>query len=403
MLPQYCIKTPPWRTNSPLEHLMSILISKGISAKIVGGAVRDAITGTFSQRTDIDLAIDVPPEEVQKKLKNFRTIPTGISHGTLTVLIETQTFEITSLRRDISTDGRHATVEYTKDFLEDAKRRDFTINALYADFDGKVYDPLNQGLKDLTALRIRFVGNSEERIKEDFLRIVRFFRFMGYFKSVKIYKEDLKIARELSHNLNQISKERLWGELQKIISSPFPINTIEALIQNDIMKHVCRGEWDLDNLKKINDWLPHIPDTLFTVLSVGYKSNFTTFPLPIPSKLRHSLCKNQKLDLEFSPQTMYRMGKEAYKDQFISSYIQTYPFTQLDYETLLNTLRKIDSWQFPTFPLSGNTLLEKGVIPGRKMGEMLKYLENWWIDKDFKPTKVECLRELEKSYGAKLH
>ncbi|MEO1293596.1 MAG: CCA tRNA nucleotidyltransferase, partial [Pseudomonadota bacterium] len=171
----------PWLNDPATRRVMAALTAEGATARFVGGCVRNALLGGGS--TDVDIAIDVAPTETIRLLENagLRAVPTGIEHGTITAVAGHEPLEITSLRRDVSTDGRRATVAFTTDWVEDAKRRDFTMNALYADADGLVFDPLGGGIADLLARQIRFIGRAEDRIREDYLRILRFFRFSAWY------------------------------------------------------------------------------------------------------------------------------------------------------------------------------------------------------------------------------
>ncbi|MDA8708744.1 CCA tRNA nucleotidyltransferase [Hellea sp.] len=193
------------------------------STRYVGGCVRNALMGI--DVGDIDLATKLEPKAVAKALEaaKIKYVPTGIDHGTLTAVIGGKPFEITSLRKDVETDGRRAVVAFTQDWAEDAQRRDLTMNALYADRDGKVFDPTGQGMEDLNAMKFRFVGEAEARVKEDYLRILRFFRFLAWYGGEgKVDGAALKACRENRKGLKKLSAERVWSELKKLLSAPDP-------------------------------------------------------------------------------------------------------------------------------------------------------------------------------------
>ena len=191
-------------------------IGKETRVRFVGGCVRKALSGEVID--DIHLATSLTPDEVKKNLteNNIKVIDTGISHGTVTAILNGKKFEITTLRRDISTDGRHAKVEFTLDWEKDAARRDFTINAIYADVEGRIFDPLN-GISDLKDGKLKFIGSPEERIQEDYLRIIRYFRFFIHYSKFKYDEKIIGIIKKNINGINKISNERIFDELKKIL------------------------------------------------------------------------------------------------------------------------------------------------------------------------------------------
>jgi len=192
-------------------------IGKEVEVRFVGGCVRKAISG--ENIDDIDLATSLKPEEVKKRLnrEDIKVVDTGISHGTVTAILNKKKFEITTLRKDVSTDGRHANVEFTSNWEEDASRRDFTINAIYADIEGRIFDPLN-GISDLQNGIIKFIGSSEERIQEDYLRILRYFRFFTQYSKADYDQNIIQSIKQYINGLNKISNERIFDELKKILT-----------------------------------------------------------------------------------------------------------------------------------------------------------------------------------------
>lgn len=202
-------------TDRGIHAIGHLLSAGGFQSRLVGGAVRDMVVGM--QPKDMDLATDALPEVVMElaERKGYRVIPTGLQHGTVTLMYEDVGYEVTTLRKDVETDGRHATVEYVTDFAEDAARRDFTFNAMSASLDGQVHDYFG-GLKDLNEGRVRFVGNARERIEEDYLRILRFFRFRARFGGEET-EHDLQAIKDTAHGLSGISVERVWSEISKVL------------------------------------------------------------------------------------------------------------------------------------------------------------------------------------------
>ena len=211
-------------------------IGEDSKVRFVGGCIRKSLCG--ENIDDIDLATSLNPEEVKKKLnkKNIRFIETGIAHGTITAILNKKKFEITTLRKDISTDGRHAYVEFTKSWEEDALRRDFTINAIYADIDGRIFDPLD-GVSDLRNKKIQFIGSPEERIKEDYLRILRYFRFFLQYSKTDHDEHVIKSIKKHINGLNKISNERIFAELEKILA----LKNLYKLFINDSSREIIQN------------------------------------------------------------------------------------------------------------------------------------------------------------------
>ena len=228
------LKDADWLKRPQTVRVFSALSKDGVTTRAVGGAVRNTLLGL--PVTEIDLATTALPERVMAlaKAAGLKAVPTGIEHGTVTVIVDGMPFEVTTLRRDVETYGRHATVAFTEDWEEDAKRRDFTLNALYADRDGTVFDPLG-GYGDLVAGRVRFIGEAEDRIKEDYLRILRFFRFNAYYGKGPLDPEGLAACVKLRAGLDQLSAERVAGELRRILVAPQAVRAIEALFDYGLL------------------------------------------------------------------------------------------------------------------------------------------------------------------------
>ena len=251
----------------PLENIKEVQVifshinKKGEESKVrfVGGCIRKVLCGEIVD--DIDLATSLEPSEIKSKLvkENIKVVDTGISHGTVTAILNEKKFEITTLRKDISTDGRHASVEFTKNWNHDAARRDFTINAIYADIEGRIFDPLN-GILDLKNGNIKFIGSPTERIQEDFLRIYRYYRFLGMFKNpllIDRYEEILE--KYCLESFNYISNNLLRQEILKMFQTPYPLNSF--FYNNEKMKrswihltrqHSIKTSYDLGLNKCLN-------------------------------------------------------------------------------------------------------------------------------------------------------
>ena len=229
-----------WLDHPGTQALCAALEAAGFQALLVGGCVRNALLGR--QVADLDLATDATPEMVTRIAEDagFHVVPTGLAHGTVTVIARHRPHEVTTFRRDVETFGRHATVAYSTNVTEDAARRDFTMNALYADRRGAVIDPLG-GLPDLMGGLVRFVGDADERIREDYLRILRFFRFYAHFGANGIDAEGLAACAAHSAMLETISRERIGAEMKKLLSAPDPAPALAAMVQAGVLLQVLPG------------------------------------------------------------------------------------------------------------------------------------------------------------------
>jgi poly(A) polymerase len=231
-----------WLTRPATQALCAALQAGGHRVFFVGGCVRNALLGEMVG--DLDLATDALPEKVVRLVEaaGFKAIPTGIDHGTVTVLAGGLPHEITTFRRDVQTDGRHAVVAYSTDLAQDAARRDFTMNALYADPSGEVIDPLG-GLPDLRARRLRFVGEPAQRIREDYLRILRFFRFSATYgdPALGMDAEGLAACAELADGIDGLSRERIGAEMRKLLSARDPAPALASMAASGVLRHVLSG------------------------------------------------------------------------------------------------------------------------------------------------------------------
>lgn len=381
-------KETKWLRNPSAQKLSKLYKNFGYQVLFVGGCVRNTILK--KPVTDIDLATDAQPEEIIKiaKENNIRFVPTGLAHGTITLIIDNKNYQITTFRTDFDHDGRYAKVEFTESLLLDASRRDLTINALYCNHVGEVIDPLN-GLDDIKKQKIKFIGNPNERIKEDNLRILRFFRFQAIYGNKNL--EIDSIALEACHNhkskLAALSKERITSELRKILSAPNPLEVIIKMNETGVLNELFQ-KVSIDSLEaylkteekfKINiNWLGRLLSLQVTQEEESLKLTRCEFKFLKQTK---SAIENQIHVLEFS----YYNGVENGK---IYSILQNFRHNIILSKNLLN---QINSLATKKFPITAKDLMPE--ISGKKLGEALRSLEDRWIKSNFTLSKKELLAE----------
>jgi len=371
-------------------------IRKECAVRFVGGCVRKALAG--ENIDDIDLATSLEPQEVKKRLSqaNITTIDTGISHGTVTAILNNKKFEITTLRKDISTDGRHAKVQYTLNWEEDSFRRDFTINAIYVDMEGRIYDPQN-GISDLKNGKIKFIGSSKERIQEDFLRILRYLRFFTQYSKSKHEHETIQSIKQYINGLNKISKERIFDELKKILS----LKNVYDLFLNEESKEIITKIFPqfkyfarLENFNNLDKKLKTEYDyqTILSLLILDSTDDWEFFCYKhktsnnIRDKFKY-ISKNLE-DLKFNKfyseenlkKLIYFADKEMVKDILLFAKCKSKKAKHVNLEKLL---KYINTCKIPKFPISGNDLKKHGYTSGRELGKKLKLLEEKWIKNNF--------------------
>ena len=381
-------KETKWLRNPSAQKLSKLYKNFGYQVLFVGGCVRNTILKM--PVTDIDLATDAQPEEIIKiaKENNIRFVPTGLAHGTITLIIDNKNYQITTFRTDFDHDGRYAKVEFTESLLLDASRRDLTINALYCNHVGEVIDPLN-GLDDIKKQKIKFIGNPNERIKEDNLRILRFFRFQAIYGNKNL--EIDSIALEACHNhkskLAALSKERITSELRKILSAPNPLEVIIKMNETGVLNELFQ-KVSIDSLEaylkteekfKINiNWLGRLLSLQVTQEEESLKLTRCEFKFLKQTK---SAIENQIHVLEFS----YYNGVENGK---IYSILQNFRHNIILSKNLLN---QINSLATKKFPITAKDLMPE--ISGKKLGEALRSLEDRWIKSNFTLSKKELISE----------
>lgn len=373
--------------------VLDALHGDGVETRAVGGAVRNALLGLPVK--EVDLATTAEPDKVMALAKRagLKAVPTGIDHGTVTVIADGSPFEVTTLRRDVKTYGRHAKIAYSTSWEEDAKRRDFTLNALYADRDGKVFDPLS-GYEDLRAGRVRFIGDAESRIKEDYLRILRFFRFNAYYGKGEMDEAGLRASVKLRSGLDQLSAERIAGELRRILVAPRAVAAVEALFDYGLLTQVLGGVPRLgrfERLVAIEEANGLAPDA---GLRLAALAAFVSEDVArLAGRLRLSNAEQAALALgvrnerlaglpnEVAAKTaLYRLGQN-YRSALLCAWVDS--GASPDDSGWRNAFTLPERWQTPNFPLNGHDVVALGDLEGPRTGAVLRALEQLWIDEGF--------------------
>ena len=380
---------PAWMDEPPVQALLAGLARGGIAARFVGGCVRDTVLGHPVK--EIDIAVDKPPETVMRALEaaDLRVVPTGLKHGTVTAIVKGRPFELTTLRRDVETDGRRAVVAFTDDWLEDAKRRDFTFNALYADPDGTIWDPFD-GRADLLAGRVRFIGDPDQRIAEDHLRILRFFRFYAWFGKPPLDSAGFDACRRNAGSLSSLSAERVAKELLRLLAAPAPADALEAMAEAGALDHWLPEYAGTARLKALiarEDTLDPLR-RLAAIVSPPATAVAKRLKLSTQQSLRLQLMLEPAVpgDLENRRAALYRLGTSLFIDRVLLEGPD-------DWRAALALARR---WTPPELPISGADALALGLKPGPQVGALLEAVERWWIAGDFSADRAACLAELKR-------
>jgi poly(A) polymerase len=384
-----------WLDRPETQAVFAALAARGHLGRAVGGAVRNALVGR--PVADVDIATDARPQEVMRAAEaaGLKAIPTGLAHGTVTVVAGAHAYEITTLRRDVETHGRHATVVFTEDWAEDAKRRDFTLNALYCGADGTVFDPLG-GYPDLVARRVRFIGDARERIREDYLRILRFFRLTADFGEGPADADGLAACVRERAGLPILSAERVRVELLRLLAAPRGAEIAELMQDYGLLPAVlgCAPRPNLlARLAGIEAALGLAPDPVLRLAALAVEIEEDAERLR--DRLRLSNEQAARLARAAGPGAgigpphpeaharawLYRRGAAAFHERVLLDWVRSGapPGSQ----PWRHRLALPSRWQVPRFPLTGADLLAQGVPAGRRVGEILRDLETWWIAGDF--------------------
>lgn len=397
----------PWLKAPETQKLLAALeAARAGSSRFVGGCVRNTLMGR--EVDDIDIATQLTPDRVVEiaKAAGFAAHPTGIEHGTVTVVVHHHPFEITTLRRDVSTDGRRATVAFTESWEEDAQRRDFRINALYADGQGLIHDPTGGGLDDARAGRVIFIGDAHTRIKEDYLRILRFFRFNAWYAKGPLDPNGISACADLAEGLETLSVERIWKEVKKLLGAFNPRAAWEGMEAIDVRARALPEMTDRDRLGALLaletdlmlpiDPMTRVAAALPDKLSAAALARRLKLSNEERDRLVAALGDEVKLtsymSLKEMRRTIYKLGNETFRDRIMLAWAAAGQAKAQQWRALV---AHGQMWTPPKLPLSGDDVMAAGVPAGPKVGLVMREVEEWWIDADFPDDKLSVIERLK--------
>lgn len=373
-----------WRRDPALLRVWDALDGPGGTTRAVGGAVRDTLAGL--PVADVDLATRLLPQDVVARLEGagIKAVPTGIAHGTITAVADGKRFEVTTLRRDVETDGRHAKIAFTDDWAADAARRDFTINALYADpVSGEVFDPVG-GIADLRARRVRFIGDAGQRIDEDHLRILRWFRFLTRFGDGNVDPQTLQLIASRAPQLRGLSRERIADELLRLLALPEPLGSVRLMQSQGILAEIA------------SELGPDAPEALARLMAQEKLAGATIDPvlrlialLPPQDPMADGIAARLKMSNRVRKRIAaargsgdssatgiralaFRLGVEAATDRLMLARDDPRP-----------GLAQLAGWTVPRLPISGGDIVRRGVRAGPAVAQLLAAVEDQWLAEGF--------------------
>lgn len=385
-----------WLSRRTTQAVFAALRAAGHEARAVGGCVRNGLMGL--PVADIDIATTALPDETitAAKASGMAAIPTGKEHGTITVVTEGAPYEVTTLRRDVSTDGRRAVVAYTRDWTEDAGRRDFTMNALYCGADGTVFDPLG-GLPDLEARQVLFIGSPEARIREDYLRILRFFRFHAQYGVGGLDQAGARACVRLRGGLGQLSAERVGAEMLKLLGAPFAVTAVGEMFDLGLLVDVLAAAPRPYRFARLVA-LETVPDAALRLAALAVHVEEDAGRLA--ERLRLSGAQRAVLELTALPLSgnatvrearlaLHRLGPDDYRRRVLLDWAGSQ--AALDDGHWRGLLALPERAPVPPFPIAGRDLVRLGLPPGPKVGEVMRALETEWIASDFVASREALL------------
>ncbi len=404
--PPASVATADWFLWPGTQAIFACLNREGFEARAVGGSVRNSLLGR--PVTEVDFAATARPEDVARlaAAAGIKAIPTGLSHGTQTLIAGGVPFEVTTLRRDVDTDGRHATVAFGTDWAEDARRRDFTMNALYADARGDVRDPLGSGVDDLRAGRVRFVGDPGKRIREDYLRTLRFFRFSAEYVTGAFDADGIAAAIRERMGLLRLSRERVRSELLRILVTRRAVDAIEIIDESGLLLLLLGGvarRTRFERFCRIEAALGLAPDAARRLAALALYLPEDAGRLTEKLRLSSQEAKELEglsatspavppaLDKPALQGLLYKLGARRYTGRILLAWADSgAPADSRDWRAAVDLA---DTWRPPRFPLAGADLIALGVKPGPALGALLKDLEERWAAGGFSADR-ETLRNI---------
>lgn len=405
-----------WLRDPDLQRLLAALSAEGEEARVVGGAVRNHLMGRAI--TDVDVATTCLPEETARRVEGagLRAVPTGIAHGTVTAVTPGgRPYEVTTLREDVETDGRHAQVRFGRDWRTDAERRDFTINALYCDADGTVHD-LVGGVADIESGTLRFIGEAARRIEEDYLRILRFFRFFAWYGSGRPDAEGLRACARLKDGLSRLSAERVWAELRKLLAAPDPSRALLWMRQSGVLTSVLPESerwgidavhglvaaegafgWRADPIRRLEAIVPPDPARMGEMakrlrMSNADRDRLTAWALA-------EAPTGEESDAHFNA-ALYLGDRRAIADRLAllaageRAKAQTDPMLLGRVAALNRRFASAEGFEPPSLPVSGHDLAAHGVPAGRETGQALDRLRRLYAESGFTLSREALLERL---------
>lgn len=401
---------PHWMTAPATAAVLDALEAAGgpDCARFVGGCVRNALVGRPID--DIDIATRLTPEQVTAALQaaGIRALPTGIEHGTVTAVSNHLPHEITTLRRDVSTDGRRATVAFTDDWHEDAERRDFTLNALYARRDGGIFDPTGHGVADARAGRIVFVGEPEQRLREDHLRNLRFFRFYAWFGKGAPDPAAVAACAALKDSVHNLAAERISKELLKLLAAEDPRAAVRLMAETGVLDVVLKLPADLGRFEALcgiegdqlfeNDPVLRLaallPNDQVAAARLAERLRLSN---PVRDRIVAALSPTPVLKSWMSPREIrrevYRGGQGTFRDRAKLAWSAApRTATTMQWRGLIALA---DGWSPPSLPLTGEEVMNAGVPKGPLVGRVIREVEDWWVDNDFLDDKLSIIEKLK--------
>jgi poly(A) polymerase len=417
------IHPQPWMTAPETRSVLEALSVAGTDVRFIGGCVRDTLL--HRPIRDIDIAVPLPPLTVMDLLRKagIKVVATGIDHGTVTAVIGRINFEITTLRVDVETDGRRARVAFTDDWIADAARRDFTINALSCTPEGDIYDYFG-GVEDLGHGRVRFVGNARERINEDVLRLLRFFRFYAHFGRPPPDTDALAACRERAPDVRLLSGERVRVEIFRTLMAGDPADVFLLMASEHVLEHVLPEAGSVGRLRMLS-WLDSRALRIATVHPdpvrrlAALLSTDAGGVRAVAQRLKLSNRQGHRLLVMIDPpfrvdpdsgletirRALHHCGAEAVRDLALLAWSAELALTprlpRSRTDAWIALIATIDSWVPTSFPLKGRDALAAGIPHGPQVGEILKEIERWWEAGDFRATREQCLARLEELLTAR--